>query len=50
MSTSAIVMMIVAIVVVWGGLVVSSIYLARKPLASGPHPHDEHNFEVDPKE
>lgn len=43
-------MMIVAIVVIWGGLVVSSLYLARNPLPSDPHPHDDHDFDADPVE
>lgn len=35
MSVSAIVLMLVALVTVWGGLVVTSIMLARQPNARG---------------
>lgn len=36
MSTAAIVMMIVAIVLVWGGLLVSAIHLRRHPESTDP--------------
>lgn len=35
MSVSAIVLMIVALLTVWGGLLVTSIMLARKPQVTG---------------
>ncbi|RCW43125.1 putative methionine/alanine importer small subunit [Halopolyspora algeriensis] len=38
MSTAAILMMIIAIVLVWGGLLASAIHLRRHP---EPREHDE---------
>lgn len=35
MSVSAIILMIVALLTVWGGLVVASVMLALKPQATG---------------
>lgn len=39
MSTAAIVMMIVAIVLVWGGLFASAIHLRRHPETNDPDEH-----------
>ncbi|MEE2044502.1 MULTISPECIES: methionine/alanine import family NSS transporter small subunit [Nocardiopsidaceae] len=36
MSTSAIVMMVVSIAVLWGGLVAAVVHLRRHPDESGP--------------
>ncbi|GAA3510387.1 methionine/alanine import family NSS transporter small subunit [Georgenia daeguensis] len=37
MTTTAILMMIVAILVVWGGLVLAVVYLMRHPLEEDTH-------------
>ena len=39
MSTSAIIMMIIAILVVWGGLGVAIVRLLRGTAPGDPHPH-----------
>lgn len=46
MTASAIVMMIVAMLIIWGGLAVSATYMIRNPLPPDPHPHDEHDFDA----
>lgn len=45
MTTSAIVMMIVAALIIWGGLAVSTWFLVTHPLDNAPHPHDTHDFD-----
>lgn len=51
MTISAIALMIVALLLVWGGLVVTSVMLARKPQATGgwadqaEMDHDDHHVE-----
>lgn len=48
MSGLAIFMMILAIMIIWGGLVASTIFLVRNPMEQ-PHPIlDEHDFEAVP--
>lgn len=46
MTPIAIVMMIVAVLIIWGGLAASATYLIRHPLPTDPHPHDEHDFDA----
>ncbi|MFP5416505.1 MAG: methionine/alanine import family NSS transporter small subunit [Actinomycetes bacterium] len=50
MTAPAILMMLVAVLIVWGGLVSSTVFMVKNPLNSDPHPHDEHVFDRHPHE
>ena len=50
MTAPAIVMMLAAVLIVWGGLVFSTVFLVNNPLDPDPHPHDEHDFDRHPDE
>lgn len=44
MGLSAIIMMIVALVIIWGGLGLSLVLMVKRPLDDSPHPHDDHVY------
>lgn len=48
MTPIAIVMMLVATVIVWGGLIVATVFLMKHPLSQEAHPHDDHDFDQHP--
>ena len=50
MTAPAILMMLVAVVIIWGGLVAATVFMVKYPLSSDPHPHDEHDFDRHPDE
>lgn len=50
MTPVALVMMIVAIVIIWGGLVFSTVFLIIRPLSAEPHPLDDHDYDRYPPE
>ncbi|GEM_PF-1832393 len=49
MSGLAIAMMIAAIMIIWGGLVASTIFLVRNPMEQPLPALDEHDFDVAPE-
>ncbi len=49
MSALALVMMIVSILIIWGGLVFSTVFLVTHPLSSEYHPLDDHEYDRYPE-
>lgn len=49
MSALALVMMIVAILIIRGGLVFSTVFLVTHPLSSEYHPLDDHEYDRYPE-
>lgn len=50
MTPAAILMLLVAVLIIWGGLIASIIYMVRFPLSADAHPHDDHDFDRYPPE
>ncbi|MFV0405742.1 MAG: methionine/alanine import family NSS transporter small subunit [Propioniciclava sp.] len=50
MTPAAVLMLLVAVLIIWGGLVASVVFLIRFPLSAEPHPHDDHDFDRYPPE
>lgn len=50
MSPAAVLMLLVAVLIIWGGLIASIVFIVRFPLSSDPHPHDDHDFDQYPPE
>lgn len=48
MTAAALVMMLVAVLIIWGGLVASTVFLVNNPISKDPHPHDDHDFDRHP--
>ena len=45
MTPAALIMMVVAILIIWGGLVFSTVFLVQHPLGAEPHPLDDHDYD-----
>lgn len=50
MTPAALIMMGVAILIIWGGLVFSTVFLVQHPLGAEPHPLDDHDYDRYPPE